>query len=263
MDLSIIIVNYNSAAKTLACLESLKKADLQDLEVELFLVDNNSDEAVEEAAKLIWPSLDFVGNDKNLGMGAGNNVGLRRARGEYVLVLNPDTELKPGSIKTMIRYLKSDESVGLVGPKLLYPDGQEQDSCFRYPNIFLPLLRRTFLGYFAKDYLDSYLMKNLDMSKPQSVEWIMGSCLMIRKSVLDQVGFFDERFFMYLEDTDLCRRINNAGFKVVYLPTAEAIHHHGRASAKHHWLVAPFINKLSRIHLASLVKYMAKWHKFQ
>lgn len=259
IDLSIIIVNYNSKEKTLACLISLNRADFAGLTNEVILVDNNSSESIEFEARTIIDGLVFIKNPANIGMGAGNNVGIRRSTGEFVLVLNPDTEVKPDAIRTMVAYLRDNPGVGLVGPELIYPDGTPQDSCYRYPNLVLPLVRRTFLGGFAKDYLDYYLMKNLDLTKPQAVDWIMGSCLLMRRSVLDQVGLFDERFFMYLEDTDLCRRINNAGYKVVYLPSARVVHHHGRASAKKHWFVALFANKMSRVHLYSLIKYSIKW----
>lgn len=259
MDLSIIVVNYNTKDKTLACLASLAKADFSGMSKEIILVDNNSAETIELEAKGAITGLVFVKNPSNVGMGAGNNVGIRRASGRYVLVLNPDTEVEPSAIRAMVAYLQEHADTGLVGPKLIYPDGTPQESCYRYPNLVLPLVRRTFLGSFAKDYLDYYLLKNLDLTKPQAVDWIMGSCLLIRREVLDRVGLFDERFFMYFEDTDLCRRINNAGFKVVYLPSALVIHHHGRASAKKHWFLALFTNRMSRVHLCSLLKYSIKW----
>jgi len=259
MDLSIIIVNYNTKEKTLACLRSLHEADFSGLTKEILLIDNHSLESIEVEAKSVINDLIYIQNNENVGMGAGNNVGIRRSQGDYVLILNPDTQVEAGAIKTMLNYLQKNQDTGLVGPELIYPDGAPQDSCYRYPNLILPLVRRTFLGGFAKDYLDYYLMKNLDLTKPQAVDWIMGSCLLIRKEVLNKVGLFDERFFMYFEDTDLCRRINNSGFKVVYLPTARVVHFHGRASAKKHWLVAIFANKMSRIHLYSLLKYSIKW----
>lgn len=259
MDLSIIIVNYNSTAKTLSCLRSLAHAELSGLEWEVILVDNHSTEPVEALAKEVLPRLVFLASPRNLGMGGGNNLGLRQARGEFVLVLNPDTEVEPGAIRTMLNYLKEHSHAGLVGPELLYPDGQPQASCYRYPSLALPLVRRTFLGNFAKEYLDYYLLKNLDLTKPQPVDWIMGSCLLIRRRVLDQVGLFDERFFMYFEDTDLCRRINQAGFQVVYLPTARVMHHHGRASARQPWYLALLTNRMSRIHVWSMIKYFVKW----
>jgi GT2 family glycosyltransferase len=259
MDLSIIIVNYNTKDKTLACLASLARADFPGLDKEVLLVDNDSAEPIEAEAKQAIDDLVFIKNGSNLGMGAGNNVGIRKSSGQFVLVLNPDTEVDPGAIMTMLGYLHDHPEAGLVGPELVYPDGTPQDSCYRYPNLILPLVRRTFLGGLAKGYLDYYLMKNLDLTKPQAVDWIMGSCLLIRREVLDKVGLFDERFFMYFEDTDLCRRINNAGYEVVYLPSARVIHHHGRASAKKHWLVALFANKMSRVHLCSLLKYSIKW----
>lgn len=259
MDLSIVIVNYNTKTKAFACLDSIYRSDLAGVEFEVFLVDNNSSEEIETELKAKFPEVVFIQSGGNLGMGKGNNLGIRQSSGKFVLILNPDTEVKLDSIKIMIEYLKANEAAGLVGPKLLYPDGTQQISCYRFPKLFIPLLRRTFLGRFAKGYVDDYLMKNIDLDKPQAVDWIQGSCLLIKKEVLDRVGLFDERFFMYLEDTDLCKRIASAGFRVVYLPTSEIIHHHGRGSAKTPWYLAPFLNRLSRVHIASWIKYYLKW----
>ncbi|MEI7497702.1 MAG: glycosyltransferase family 2 protein [Candidatus Falkowbacteria bacterium] len=261
MDLSIVVVNFNTREKLARCLESIAKSDLSDLATEVIVVDNHSTEYIGEMPQMSGISLALIKNDSNKGMGAGNNVGIKQAIGEFILVLNPDTGLASDAIRHMVIYLKLHDAVGVVGPKLIYPDGSPQASCFHYPNIFLPLLRRTFFGKLAPIQLAHFMMTDSDLRIPQSVDWVMGSCMMFAKKVLDQVGLFDERFFMYFEDTDLCRRITCAGFGVVYLPEAVVTHHHGRASAKEHWYVSPFINKMSRIHIASWLKYFWKWRQ--
>lgn len=259
MDISIIIVNYNTKDKTFYCLDSIYRADLTNINYEIIVVDNKSPEDIESELKSRYPNVIFIQSGFNLGMGSGNNIGIKKSKGENILILNPDTEVKEKSIKLMLDYLRNNKDVGLVGPKLLRSDGTTQDSCYRFPKLFIPILRRTFLGKFTKGYIDDYLMKNIDLSEPNAVDWIQGSSLLIKKEVLNEVGLFDERFFMYLEDTDLCKRINLSGRKVVYLPTAEVMHHHGRGSANKHWLIAPFSNKLSRIHIESWIKYFIKW----
>ncbi|KKQ61344.1 MAG: Glycosyl transferase family 2 [Parcubacteria group bacterium GW2011_GWE2_38_18] len=259
MDISIIVVNYNSKTKTFNCLDSIYRADLAGITYEIIVVDNDSAEKIDQEINLRYPEVIFIQSGKNLGMGAGNNIGIKKATGKNILVLNPDTEVTATSIKTMMNYLDANPDVGLVGPKLLRSDKTVQESCYRFPKIFIPIIRRTFLSKFATNYVDDYLMRNIDLSRPQAVDWIQGSCLLIKKEVIDKVGMFDERFFMYLEDTDLCKRISLAGWKVVYLPTAEVFHHHERASAKKHWFLAPFLNKLSRIHIISWGKYFIKW----
>ncbi|KKR21773.1 MAG: glycosyltransferase [Parcubacteria group bacterium GW2011_GWE2_39_37] len=259
MDISIIIVNYNSKIKTFHCLDSIYKADLNGIEYEIIVVDNDSREKINQEIKTRYSEVIFIQNNKNSGMGAGNNLGIVQATGKNILVLNPDTEVTAPAIRTMLDYLHANLDVGLVGPKLLRSDRTVQESCYRFPKIFIPIIRRTFLAKFAKNYVDDYLLKNIDLTKSQTVDWIQGSCLLIKKEVIDKVGMFDERFFMYLEDTDLCKRISLAGWKVVYLPTAEVFHLHERASAKKHWFLAPFLNKLSRIHIISWGKYFIKW----
>jgi GT2 family glycosyltransferase len=206
-----------------------------------------------------FSGITLIKSERNAGMGAGNNIGATTAKGEYLLILNPDTELHKDALKTMFDYLKANVQTGLVGPKLIYPDGERQVSCYRYPNILLPFLRRTILGRFNKKYLDSYLMNNANLDEIQRVDWLMGSCFLLKKELFDQLGGFDERFFMYFEDTDLCKRINDIGLEVRYLPTATVIHHHGRASAKHHWLWSVLANKMARVHLISYLKYFNKW----
>ena len=258
MDLSIIIVNYNTAEKLVRCLDSISRSDLAGIETEIVIVDNHSTEPLPNIG-LPGLRVATVANPANVGMGAGNNVGILRSKGEYVLVLNPDTELAPDAIRRMISHLKLHTAVGVVGPKLLYPDGTLQPSCFRFPGLFLPLLRRTFFGRIARERLDRFMMADCDLSATRNVDWLMGSCLMVPRRVLDRVGLFDERFFMYFEDTDLCRRINAAGLAATYLPSAVVTHHHGRASAKERWFLSPFINKMSRIHIASWLKYLWKW----
>jgi GT2 family glycosyltransferase len=259
MDLSIIIVNYKSADKTLKCLSAIKSADLAGIEHEIIVVDNYSNDDGLQKIKDRHPEVAILENKANLGMGAGNNAGAKLAKGEYLLVLNPDTYLGINSIKTMLAYIKVHNEAGLIGPRLNNPDGTLQYTCMRFPKFFTPLLRRTFLGRFAPEHIDRFLMKDYDHREAREADWIMGSCLLIRKKIFDDLGGFDGRFFMYFEDTDLCRRIWQAGFKIIYMPLAEGVHDHGRASAREHWYVAPFTNRLARAHIASWVKYFWKW----
>lgn len=259
MDLSIIIVNHKIKEKAFRCVESVINADFENLKYEIIFVDNDSGDDSVALAQQKFSMINAVQSGKNLGMGAGNNFGINIAKGEYVLILNPDIIVKKDSIIKLYYYLKNNEKVGLAGPKLVYPDGKLQYSCFRQWRFLTPLFRRTFLGRYAKKHLENFLMNDFDHKKEAEVDWLMGSCLMAKKSVLDEVGGFDDRFFMYFEDTDLCRKIWKSGRKVVYFPESEIIHDHGRASAEKRWFFAPFTNKLSRVHIASWLKYFIKW----
>lgn len=259
MDLSIVIVNYNSKEKTLNCLASLFASDLEGITWEAIVVDNHSGEAIAEALKARYPRVRLIQSERNRGMGGGNNLGAKQATGEFLLVLNPDTRVLPEAIRLMLFYLKAHGEAGAVGPKLLYPDGSLQYSCLHFPGLMMPFYRRTFLGRFAKKQLERFLLLGFDHASIKDVDWLMGSCLLIRKELFDKLKGFDERFFMYFEDTDFCRRVWQSGAKVVYLPQAVVIHDHGRASAENPWYLAPLVNQLSRIHLASWLKYLWKW----
>ena len=152
----------------------------------------------------------------------------------------------------------------MVGPKLLYPDGLLQSSCSRFPVFFMPILRRTFLGNYFKKIRDSFTMDDFDHNSIKEVDWLMGSCLLFRKEIILDSGkvfkpYFDERYFMYFEDIDLCRQIWANGFKVVYNPEAIFVHDHMRQSAKHPWYLAIFLDRLTWDHIGSWLKYFLKW----
>lgn len=260
MDISIIIVNYKSKEKVLKCIAAVKHSDLIGIIYEIILIDNASNDNIFDAIRERNLDIILIQSLKNLGMGAGNNLGIAKAKGEYFLILNPDTYVGKNTIKILHSYLKENRLVGIVGPKMYYPNGQLQYTCFRFPKIYTFLLRRTFLGMYFEDYLNEYLMKDYNREEIKEVDWIMGSCILIRKSIMNKIGkIFDDRFWMYLEDTDLCRRIWEAGYKVVYNPKASAIHDHGRGSSKYPWYIAPFKDKLSRAHIISWFKYFSKW----
>jgi len=255
MDISIVIVNYNSKEKTKDCLKSIKDSDLGDLKYEIIVVENNSSDKLDDLKKEI---IDFklIKSPVNLGMGGGNNLAIKKAQGEFVLILNPDTILKKVVIKIFWEYIKENPDVYIVGPKLLNPDLSLQFSCAKFPRPWTPIFRRTFLSRFFKKHLDWFLMKNFSHDIIKEVDWLMGSCLMIRKK--DFEGF-DERFFMYFEDIDVCRRAWREGKKVVYCPEAEVIHFHARESAHNPWYVSIFNNKLTREHIKSWLRYFMKW----
>lgn len=263
MDLSIIIVNYKSKEKLRTCLQSILDNNLIDINYEIILVENNSGDDLSDIIPLA-KDLKLILSKKNLGMGKGNNLGIKAAGGEYVLVLNPDTILKPSAIKTLLDYIKKNNDVGLVGPKLLYPDGSLQLSCSRFPTFFVPILRRTFLGEYFKKTRDRFTMSDFDHSYIKEADWLMGSCLMFKKQIKlanDQEfrPLFDERYFMYFEDTDLGREFKQRGLKVVYNPEAIVIHDHARESARHPWYIAIFKDKLTWVHILSWIKYFIKW----
>lgn len=255
MDLSIVIVNYKSKEKIKKCLKSILLADLSGLNWELIVVENDSGDDLSDLLT-DFKNSKLIKSDKNLGMGGGNNLGIKIAQGEFILILNPDTELKPEAIKTLFRYIKENKDVYIIGPKLLNPDLSLQYSCSYFPRPWTPIFRRTFIGKFFQKHLDWFLMKDFDHKSTREVDWLMGSCLLIRS---DDFDGFDERFFMYFEDIDVCRRAWHYGKKVVYHPEAEVIHHHARESAKKPWYLGVIKSKLTREHIKSWFRYFLKW----
>ncbi|QQS15691.1 MAG: glycosyltransferase family 2 protein [Candidatus Moraniibacteriota bacterium] len=262
MDVSIILVNYRSREKTRNCLFSLKKADLSGISHEIIIVDNSEADDFGKEFRQEFPEVIFVRNETNSGMGSGNNLGARQARGSFLLILNPDTIVRPDAIRQLFDMMKNHEDMGIAGPKLLNPDGTLQYSCLRFPKVWTPILRRTILGRFAPHHLGRYLMTDFDHQQTRDVDWMMGSCLLIRADLYHCIGGFDERFFMYFEDIDLCRRAWREGLRVVYCPDAIVVHDHARGSARSRWFIAPFTSRLAREHIRSWIKYAVKW-RFQ
>jgi hypothetical protein len=266
-ELSIIIVNYKNKEKLRSCLDSIINTDLSDLSYEIIVIDNNSGDDLNDLVLLMKGKVDLklINSQKNIGMGGGNNLGINVASGEYILILNPDTIIKERAILILLSYLKNNRDVALVGPKLLYPNGELQFSCSHFPKLYTPILRRTFLGRFFKTSDVLFMMKDFNHQTIKEVDWLMGSCLMFKKELILQNGSifrprFDERYFMYFEDIDLCRQIWANGYKVVYNPEAILIHDHNRQSARHPWYLAIFFDRLTWHHIGSWLKYFLKWN---
>jgi GT2 family glycosyltransferase len=241
------------------CLRYLQEHPL-DIPSEIIVVDNDSRDEIRDMMSTQFPSVKFILSDRNLGMGGGNNIGIRAANGNYILILNPDIYIKGDVIKKMYDYLATHRSVGLIAPRLLNPDGSLQETCYRWYKPITPLLRRSSFGQWpaAKKHLDQFLMKDFDHETIGEVNWIQGSCFMVPRTVFDQVGLFDESFFMYFEDTDLCRRIWDHNYKVVYDGTDTAIHLHAKMSGG--GLKQLLFNPLTRAHVKSWMKYLRKHH---
>jgi hypothetical protein len=160
----------------------------------------------------------------------------------------------------MVNYLDNNPDAGLIGPKLVNADGSLQYSCYRFPKIYTPIMRRSFLGQtgFGQKELDRYLMKNFNHSESAEVDWLLGGALMVRANALREIGFMDERYFLYFEDTDLARRLKEKKYKVVYFPSAKMVHLHRRESADMP-LVKALFSKTTRAHIRSACKYFWKY----
>lgn len=261
MDLSIIILNYKQKGLVKYCLKNLLSLDIP-LSHEIIVVDNASADGTGEMIKNEFMGVKLIEAKTNQGFSAGNNLGINKAQGKYLLILNPDLTILSDAILKLYRFMEDHPEVGMSGPKILNPDASLQYTCSRFPDWRLPFYRRTFLSKTktGQKWSEYYLMTDWDHQSNRPVDWLFGACLMVRKSALEKVGRLDERFFLYMEDLDWCRRFWEQGFEVWYVAGAKVIHYHQRLSAEVSILWSLF-SKTARIHLISWLKYFFKYWK--
>lgn len=223
-DLTISIVNYNSKRFILNCLESIY-ADSNGLDTEVYVVDNNSTDGSIEATEKLYPKVKLIFNKNNRGFAKANNQVLGIADSRYCLITNPDVIFLPGTLTAMTNFMDSHQDAGAVGCKVLNINRTLQHSCRRYPTFLTILLRGIGIELIHPNCrpIERYLMKDIKHEGVLPVDWVTGCCLMVRKETIDEVGFLDEKFFMYFEDTDLCYRINER-WQVYYLSNVCIIH---------------------------------------
>ena len=208
MNISVIIVSYNTADLIAACLESVMAS--QKVDVEVFVVDNASKDASVEIVRKQFPEVKVIANDTNLGFGRANNQALRESSGQYVIFLNPDTTVEPESFFAMVTFMQDHPKVGLAGPRVQNPDGSRQDSVsFRYPG-----------HRFGAADLGAL---------PGEIACVLGACQIASAKLLKEIGGFDEDFFLYGEDQDLCLRIRKRGFEIGFIDSAVIMHHGGQS----------------------------------
>jgi len=234
MNLSVVIVNWNSAEYTVSCVSSIE-AQTRNLELEIIVVDNASTDDSCRTIQDRCPSVKLIRTSQNVGFARANNLGFQHSSGRILLFLNPDTELRGSAINLMYECLDSSPDIGILGCRLLNSDLSVQTSCIQpFPTILnqvadAELLRRRFPG------LRLWGMRALfaaDCAKPEAVEAVSGACQMIRREVFEKVGLFSTDFFMYMEDLDLCYKVREMGKKVAYLGSATIVHHGGQSSHK-------------------------------
>ncbi|BCX14740.1 MAG: hypothetical protein KatS3mg088_423 [Patescibacteria group bacterium] len=224
--LSIVIVNYNTCDLTLKCLYSIL-ADKTIPPYEIILIDNAStDGSIDRFNRLNWKNLIILSNKENLGFSKAVNQGIKVAKGRYILLLNSDTEVPKGSIKKMLDFASKNPDAGVIAPKLVYGDGKIQPSAFHLPTVW-GAIKEFWLGIGG-----SYGQYIPDSKVPIAVDAVVGACFLITPKALKKVGFFDERYFMYFEDLDYCRRVKKMGLKVYYLPNVRIVHLHGQSGKK-------------------------------
>lgn len=272
IDLSIVIVNWNVRELLRRCLTSLASSD--DLhfktgalsgqaiaahdhtwQAEVVVVDNASHDGSVGMLVEAFPWATVIVNTENVGFSRGNNLGLERTHGRYVLFLNPDTELTPQALTRMLAYAESQPEIGILGPQLRYADGSLQSSRRRFPTLATLFVESTVVQrLFPRNRLLSrYYVLDRPDDAISRVDWVVGACMLVRRDVLDAIGGFDEGFFMYSEELDLCHRAVDAGRQVVYFPDSVIVHFEGKSSEQ---VVAA---RHIRFH-TSRVRYCCKYH---
>ena len=228
--LSIIIVSWNVCDLVAACLRSLP---LEDPGVEVIVVDSASQDGTPECVAAEFPSVRLIARADNVGYCRGNNLGFAEARGDFWFVLNPDTTVEPGALAALTEYLEAHPTTACVGPALTYGDGTPQSSRRRFPTLQSAVFDSTWLYQFApRGVLERYYGEDWPVGEIVEVDWLVGAALMLRAAAVRQVGGFDEGYFMYSEELDLCRRLKAAGWGIVHLPAARVTHFEGRSSAQ-------------------------------
>ena len=254
MDLSVVLVTYNSSATIAETLDSVSRY-VSHIEHEVIVLDNNSLDGTKEILRSWEDRVRVIFLPKNVGFGAANNLGVTQAKGDCVLLLNPDVcvsgETKIGSLITLVR---GDARIGLVSPRLMNADGSLQESARRWPTPLVQTIRGCRLeGLFGRFRWYRERMRLMtESSKPYDVDWVIGAFMLMRRSTFMALGGFDERFFVYYEDVDLCLRIHRESLRILYVPWAEAIHHYKRESAR-----SPF-SRTRLIHIQSIFRFYRK-----
>ncbi len=267
--LVIIIVSWNVRELLQACLQSLLHFPANTLQQEIIVVDNASDDGSAEMVRDEFPSVHLIANATNKGFTGGNNDGLRLAdtliaseasqtsdaTHQFLFLLNPDTEVKPNALDTLSGYAIAHPTVGLIGPRLRYGDGSLQSSRRRFPTLLTALFESTWLQrYGPRRALHQFYMQDQADDETCDVDWVVGAAMFVRYAAYQQIGPLDEvSFFMYSEETDWCKRMKDASWRIMYLPQAEVVHYEGRSSQQ---------VSAQRIKLfnTSKVRYFAKHH---
>ena len=230
VDLTVVVVSWNVRDLLRECLNSVRMAQGA-LALEVIVVDSASDDGSPDMLRNEFPWVNLSASNKNLGFTRGNNLGISAAKGRNILLLNPDTIVLGDALAIMSGYLDDHIDVGGLGPQLLNPDGTVQSSRRRFPSLLTGFFESTWLESAAPHrILERYYALDLPDNQENDVDWVTGASIMVPRRVIDHVGMMDEGYFMYSEELDWCRRIKDAGWRIVYLPKAQIIHHVGKSS---------------------------------
>ncbi len=249
MDISFVIVNWNTKALLLECLASIFQTVTQ-LTFEVWLVDNASSDGSVAAAKNAYPDINTIINGRNLGFAAANNLAFARMRGRYAVLINTDARLTVGAVKTLYDFMEKTPDVAMACGQLLNEDGSKQNSMAPFPTLLSLLTNETLLRIM---FPEKYPSKRRDYTLPVDVDSCIGACIMVRKRAMDEVGFLDERYFFFMEETDWAYRMKLEGWRICFVPSAEIFHAQGKTVGSSGGARILFYR--------SRYQYFEKWHK--
>ena len=254
-DVSIVIMTWNAREDLLASLRSIEQ-HAPPVSVETIVVDNGSTDGTDRAVEAEFPGVTLIRRPTNEGF-YSRNYGLRAATGRLRMFLDSDASLTPGALERLVRFIDEHPDVGLVGPKLVYPDGTLQLSTRRFPPLLLPVLRRPPLGRFLEDsaIVRRHLMAEDPHDATREVEYVLGACQLFTAEAQRQAGEIDPWMFYGHDDADWCLRIRASGLKVAYHPDATVVHNYRRTSADR-----PF-SRIALTHLYTFVRFQWKWRR--
>jgi N-acetylglucosaminyl-diphospho-decaprenol L-rhamnosyltransferase len=254
MKVSIVIVNYNTSGDLDRCLESIGHSP-PNCQYAVTVVDNASSEPEINRVVAKFPDVNWIMSEENNGFAKGSNIGINSLLAEWYLILNPDIVIQPGAFDRLLAYADNTPKAGLIGPQLLNDDGSIQESCRRFYSFKTLLMRRTLLGRLpaGKRIVDKHMMRDFSHLENRPVDWVIGGCVLVRHSAMDQVGQMDERFFLYFEDVDWCYRMWQSGWEVHYSADSRFFHRHRRDSAS-----GP-MKRTFWLHLFSMISFYEKW----
>ena len=247
MDLSVIVVSWNTRDLLRSCLRSIRDT-VGELDYEVIVVDNASSDGSPEMVSREFPEAQLIVNSRNVGFAGGNNQAIVVSRGDYVLLLNSDAVLLPDAAASLVGYLERHPASAAAGAQLLNPDGSFQWSYADYPSFGGEMLLATKLAGLVRPAYPSYPESESQIER--TADWVSGACMLVRRSVIEQVGLLDDGYFMYTEETDWCYRMRQAGWSVGYVPKAKVLHWGGQSAS-----AAPE-RKRSQV-------YLSKWRFFQ
>jgi len=229
-DLTISIVSYNSLFFLRECLDSIF-ANPPETEYEIIVVDNASGDGTVKFVKENYPDVTMIPNDRNIGFAAANNRAIERSNSKYIILMNSDCRVFKGSLDNLASFMEENPEVGIAGPKIINTDGTIQLSCRRFPSAFDAAAHTVLTNIFPHNpFSRKYKLADIKKDKPFKVDWVSGSCMIVRRKALEESGFLDENYFMYVEDLDICYRMWQKNWKVCYYPHAEVMHHIGGSS---------------------------------